>query len=45
MGVRSLSTKRPIRRLEDRETAYKDWKFTYEPPEVLRRTIPSDLLR
>lgn len=44
MGVQSLSTKRAVRRLEDRETAYKDWKFTYEPPEVLRRTIPSDPL-
>ncbi|OGA60600.1 MAG: hypothetical protein A3G81_09020 [Betaproteobacteria bacterium RIFCSPLOWO2_12_FULL_65_14] len=44
MGVQSLSTKRAIRRLEDRETAYKDWQFTYEPPEVLRRTIPSDPL-
>lgn len=38
MGVQSLSTKRAIRRLEDQETAYKDWKFAYEPPEVLRRT-------
>lgn len=43
VGVRSLSTKAPLRRRSDTAGNYSDWKFIYEPPvlEHNRSTLQS----
>ncbi len=42
MGVRSLSNKRPIRRLNGHTASYNDWSFIFEPPSLGRQPTPAE---